>query len=736
MAVSDELFDKGGAVYNVRASGYGVAGDGSQDDGAALNTLFSTTIPASGGTAWFPPGTYRIDANLTVPAHVAIAFAAGARIKPLSNVTVTINGPLQAPLAQIFDTGGGGQVVFGPGVTEFYRFEWWGARADATNTGGGTDSTGAITAAIAAIKQSGAAGQQRGGGAVALANKGYYRITSTIVLPRQQVIDLVGAGRFSGFVFAGSTAAADPASFAIKLENTITQVTRMHLANFSVYCPEGASGIHLNNETDGNGYRWCRFDFLLLVGNEAAPFSGTAGLKLGTITTSDFRGVIVRGFADNWVSYRASGANPSGGNMMMGCKGAGGLGTNFYLPDFLSTIFIRCRSESRDVGHALGTMQRGWYLENAATNVFLECSCEDAYSIADWHVVKAARCHWIDSSAGTHIPKPAAAVFTDDGGVFTDETADASDADAGDVVLRPDPAAVNDALYVGSTYRFLALQVVISTAATDGTVAWEYWDGSAWTALGATDNTNAFQNAGTRSVVWTEPQNWATTSVNGSSAMYFVRARVTGGTSGALATTLKLASSGVGVLLDDVDASEWTRGHVSAHPSGTTFHVKSNCNGFHINDVGLEDGYSSVVDAGMRTRIRVYGMPGTNFGTYTIYPARGERSGVPRVNVTTTTTVDPLRYGVILVDTTAGAINLTLSTPGGLPGEGLPVKVYNVGNPARTLTILSGANDRFNVPGSVGATSVTLTGQGHCLSGTYTDNGDGTNTLHANRITS
>lgn len=732
MAVNDTLFDKGGAVYNVRASGYGVAGDGS-DDRAALDTLFNTTIPATGGTAWFPPGTYGIGSNLTVPAHVAIAFAAGARLKPTSaSVTVTINGPLQAPLAQIFDISGGGKVVFGPGVTEFYRFEWWGAKADAANTGGGTDSTAAITAAIAAIKVSGAGG----GGAVALANKGYYRITSTITLPRQQVIDLVGAGRFSGFVFQGSTAAAVATNFALKLEDTITQVTRLNLANFSVYCPEGASGIHLNNIEDGNGYRWCRFDYLLLVGKEAAPAAGTIGLKLSTITTSDFRGVIVRGFADNWVSHQETGANPSGGNMMMGCKGAGGLGTNFYLPDFISTTFIRCRSESRDVDHALGPMQRGWYIENAASNVYLACSCEDAYSIADWHVVRAARCHWIDSGTGTHAPKPAGAVFSDDGGVFTDATLDASDAGVGDVVLRPSPAAVDDALYVGNPYRFLALQVVVSTAATDGTVAWEYWNGSAWVALAVTDNTSAFRNAGTNSVIWADPGNWNTTSVNGSAQMYFVRARVTSGTTQALATTVKLASSGVAVLLSDVDASEWTRGHISLHPSGTTFRIASTCNGFYLNDVGLENDISSVEDSGINTRVRVYSMPGgSNFGTYTIYPTRGDRSGVPRITVTGTGTVDPRRFGLILVDTTAGPINLTLATPGGLPGEGLGVRVYNVGSPASTVTILRGGSDRFNLPGSVGATSVTLTGQGHCLSGTYSDNGDGTNTLHANRST-
>lgn len=740
MPVNDTLFDEGGAVYNVKATGSGgAAGDGVTDDRNDLDTLFNSTIPVTGGTAWLPPGTYRIGSDLTVPPHVTLAFAAGATLKPDSGDTVTINGPLQAPLSQIFDTSAGGEVVFGPGVTEFYRFEWWGAKADAAHDGGGTDSTVAINAAIAAIRVSGADGLQKGGGAVALANKGYYRITSTIEFPRQQVIDLVGAGRYSGFVFAGEAPnleeyASDPANFALVMEDTITQVTRMRWTDFSVYCPEGASGIHLTNIEDGNGYRWCLFHFLLVVGNEADPSSGSAGIKLGTVTTSNFHDVKVRGFDDNWVSYKATGANPSGGNLLVGCKGAGGRGTNFYLPDFLSTTFIRCRSESRDVDHALGPMERGWYIKDSATNVFIECTCEDAYTIADWHVETAARCHWIDSTAGTHAPKNATAVLLDDGGVFSDETMDASDSGTGDVVLRPNPAAVNDAIYVGFTYKFLALQVVTSTAATDGTVAWEYWDGAAWSVLSVTDNTNAFRNAGTESVVWTDPTGWATTSVNASAALYFVRARVTSGTTQALATTVKLASPGVAVLLDDVDASEWTRGHISLHPVGTSFRVGSNCNGFYINDVGLENDIASVEDSGMNTRTRVYSMPGgSNFGTYTIYPTRGDRSAVPRITVSATGTVDPKRYGLILVDTSGGPINLTLATPGGLAGEGLGVRVYNLGG--STVTILRGGTDVFDYPGSVGATSIALTGQGHCLTGTYSDNGDGTNTLHANRST-
>ena len=49
--------------YNVLL--YGLKGDGSTDDRAALNTLLNTTAP-TGSTIYFPPGTYLISSNILV----------------------------------------------------------------------------------------------------------------------------------------------------------------------------------------------------------------------------------------------------------------------------------------------------------------------------------------------------------------------------------------------------------------------------------------------------------------------------------------------------------------------------------------------------------------------------------------------------------------------------------------------------------------------------------------------
>ncbi|HEY5141218.1 MAG TPA: right-handed parallel beta-helix repeat-containing protein, partial [Methylococcales bacterium] len=64
------------------------------------------------------------------------------------------------------------------------------------------------------------------------------------------------------------------------------------------------------------------------------------------------------------------------------------------------------------------------------------------------------------------------------------------------------------------------------------TITWEYWNGSAWTALSSvTDNTTGFTAvAGTYDITYTFPTDWAKTTVN-STTKYFVRARVSAYTS-------------------------------------------------------------------------------------------------------------------------------------------------------------------------------------------------------------
>ena len=128
------------------------------------------------------------------------------------------------------------------------------------------------------------------------------------------------------------------------------------------------------------------------------------------------------------------------------------------------------------------------------------------------------------------------AAIADDGGVQTDETAEANDPSANDMILTPAVPVVNDAYYFGHNEEFSRLKTWVTTAGANQTITWEYWNG-AWTALsGVTDSTSSFTTLGENIVSWTAPSDWADTTVNSQGPYKYVRARVSaigGGPTGA-----------------------------------------------------------------------------------------------------------------------------------------------------------------------------------------------------------
>ena len=128
------------------------------------------------------------------------------------------------------------------------------------------------------------------------------------------------------------------------------------------------------------------------------------------------------------------------------------------------------------------------------------------------------------------------------GASFVDETIDASSNATGDVAMYPATPAINDAFYLSHTEQFDSVRIDILTAAAGThTLLWEYWNGSAWASLTVTrDDTTNMTAVGTDSIVqWTIPGNWAATTVNGSSSLFYVRLRISAFTS---MTTVPLAS--------------------------------------------------------------------------------------------------------------------------------------------------------------------------------------------------
>ena len=84
-----------------------------------------------------------------------------------------------------------------------------------------------------------------------------------------------------------------------------------------------------------------------------------------------------------------------------------------------------------------------------------------------------------------------------DGTTYTDLTIAANDATASDFTLGSDTTTGSPAAYFGMNNKFNQLKFNIGTLGAGGTVAWEYWNGSAWLPQTVTDNTNNFIASGT-----------------------------------------------------------------------------------------------------------------------------------------------------------------------------------------------------------------------------------------------
>ncbi len=124
--------------------------------------------------------------------------------------------------------------------------------------------------------------------------------------------------------------------------------------------------------------------------------------------------------------------------------------------------------------------------------------------------------------------------LTDNGGLYVNETTAIQEATADDVEVFTGTPAIGDAIYFGhASLTFARLDVNITTDG-DGvwTVVWEYWNGTAWTALasvvdGTATGTAAFVAGGTGwfSVTYTLPTDWVKNTVDSVDG-YWIRADI------------------------------------------------------------------------------------------------------------------------------------------------------------------------------------------------------------------
>lgn len=122
---------------------------------------------------------------------------------------------------------------------------------------------------------------------------------------------------------------------------------------------------------------------------------------------------------------------------------------------------------------------------------------------------------------------------------WTDLTTAFTNASTGDAALLPAKAVAGDASYIGYTAgKFAKLKLTYSQARVGGTVVLEYSKGTTWGTLTCADNSTLLtEAAGTKWISWVPPTDWATATVNGTSA-YWIRFRcsVEGVTTQPLAT--------------------------------------------------------------------------------------------------------------------------------------------------------------------------------------------------------
>ena len=141
---------------------------GDPDYGSTLQGAL-TAIGGNQAALRIPAGTWRIGANLTIPANVTLKPERGAKLTIATGSTLTINGPLEAGLNQIFSCTGTGKVVMKAEAVKVP--EWWGATGD-----GATDDTAALQAWATC------------GGNLNLPQK-TYKITAGIIVPQYAILD-------------------------------------------------------------------------------------------------------------------------------------------------------------------------------------------------------------------------------------------------------------------------------------------------------------------------------------------------------------------------------------------------------------------------------------------------------------------------------------------------------------------------------------------------------------------
>lgn len=123
-------------------------------------------------------------------------------------------------------------------------------------------------------------------------------------------------------------------------------------------------------------------------------------------------------------------------------------------------------------------------------------------------------------------------LYESSGQTFEDKTTEAQSEMAADIYHSSSNSllsAEGDCLYLGKEEKFFSVSIILSTSGSGGSVAWEYYNGQAWSSFSPQAGDIDFDEIQTVLYLWNDepniPGDWQINSVNGTSK-FWIRARV------------------------------------------------------------------------------------------------------------------------------------------------------------------------------------------------------------------
>lgn len=248
---------------------------------------------------------------------------------------------------------------------------------------GGQDCSAALQTCIDAVASA--------GGGTVFVPVGTWHYATGLVFPRSPVVNICGGNwRDSVLKYTGAGKAI---SFSVA---AATVVDRLHWRNFFLDCGSSTAtrGIELSCDADTNGFRWCRFENIVVWG---AGVSGSIGWELDSVVVTQIDTCFSRGWGSGW---HTSDSGIRCSQILFNNCTAQECDTGWSIENEARSLrMIQCRNE----GNGSTPVTRAFHFDGAGlTNVsadhtLIGCETEDEYTDADF---RFDNCHGITMIGG------------------------------------------------------------------------------------------------------------------------------------------------------------------------------------------------------------------------------------------------------------------------------------------------------------------------------------------------